>query len=102
MTACGRCGDRKGHVGEPVAAAACALEQATTAAIRARAAELGADQVAAADLLAHLRTVYGGGDGLAFRAAAYVLDLGWRPTVGGSVGETVVDPTGGPAGSVSL
>lgn len=80
---CGRCGDRAGH--GPVADAQCALWSA----VRAEAGRLAAEAehppspADAADLLAHLKTVYGEGS-QALRAFVAVLVLGWRPVVGRS------------------
>lgn len=77
--ACTRCGNRTGH-GTELDDAHCAYRVASTAALRLHAQELDADKVAAADLLAHLRTVFSDPD--AYAAARCVLDLGWRLTVG--------------------
>lgn len=80
---CDRCGDRAGH--GPVADAQCALWYA----VRAEAVRLVVEAERppspgeVADLLAHLKTVYGEGS-QALRAFVAVLDLGWRPVVGRS------------------
>lgn len=81
-TRCSRCGDLHGHR-SAIADAHCAYRVASTAEIRLVAQELGADKVAAADLLAHLRTVCSDPD--AYAIARYVLELGWRPVVGQDV-----------------
>lgn len=76
---CPRCHDRAGH--SMIEDAACAYRVATTAAIGVLAHGLGVDGRAAADLLAHLRSVFP--DAQAYAAARYILELGWRPVVGG-------------------
>jgi hypothetical protein len=75
---CPRCRDRIGH--NAIGAAHCAYRAATTAAIRELAGE---HALAAADLLAHLRSVHSDPD--AYDTARLVIDLGWRPAIFGEV-----------------
>jgi hypothetical protein len=73
------CGGINGHI-DNIATAGCAYRFATTTAIRDHASSLGADPVAAVDLLAHLRAPLSDPD--AYAVTRYVLALGWRPVVG--------------------
>lgn len=80
MTGCPTCGERMNHGGDPLTLAACAYRHAATDRVRDVAIGVGADPVAAVDLLAHVRGLTGEGEAL--RLVRYVLDLGWRPCVG--------------------
>lgn len=80
MSACKHCGDHTDHSGSAVGQAHCTYRTATTEAVRADAVTLGVDPVPAADLLAHLRGRLT--DAAAYSTVLFVLDLGWRPTVG--------------------
>ena len=75
---CVRCGNRAGHT--ELGDASCAYRITSTKQIRLHAQEVGATPVDAADLLAHLRSIFSAED--AYRAAWTVLDLGWRKTIG--------------------
>lgn len=89
MAACGRCGNRAGH--DPIAEAQCELLSVLRRGVVAASARLDqpAPEVAVLDLFAHLRAIYEDGT-LAYRAACQVLELGWRPVVGGYMAELVL------------
>lgn len=75
---CRRCHDRASHP-DAVTEAHCAYRTTTTDAVKDHARELGVSPIAAADLLAHLRSV--ATDHQAYAMALYVVDLGWRPAL---------------------
>lgn len=75
---CPDCGNLSEHT--PIGAAMCALQSAHRADLAGRADELGVKPFPVLDLYAHLCAVCASSQ--AYAATRYVLDLGWRKTIG--------------------